>query len=94
MYRAYCPGWLWSSTEIKHLVVQRGTSEGCVQEEAEKITKQLTGNKNCSVELLQKYHMLIEPKKSYPALTGITFFGSGNATNMTVKDDVPSLAIN
>jgi len=91
MYRAVCPGWLWGSKDIRHLVVPRGTSEEQVQKDAEKITKQSTGNSACSVDLLQKYHMLIEPKKSYPALTGITFFGSGNSTNISVGENIPSL---
>jgi len=35
----------------------------------------VTGSKTCSVQLIQKYHMIIQPKKSYAALTHLTFHG-------------------
>ena len=84
MYRSTCNGWLGSYSDIKHIVVSRDTNENKVLEKAKAITETTTGKADCDIQLLQKYHMMIEPKKSYPALTGLTFHGSS----------IPTTAIN
>ncbi len=76
MYRSTCNGWLGSYSDIKHIVVSRDTNEDEVLKKAKTITENNNGNTVCNIQLLQKYHMMIEPKKSYPALTGLTFHGS------------------
>ena len=76
MYRSTCNGWLGSYSDIKHIVVSRDTNEDEVLKKAKTITESTSGNTGCNIQLLQKYHMMIEPKKSYPALTGLTFHGS------------------
>jgi hypothetical protein len=53
--------------------VEKGTSEETVTNTAQKISNAMTGSNTCDIQLLQKYHMVIEAKKSYPALTGLRF---------------------
>ena len=48
----------------------------------------------CDIQLLQKYHMMIEPKKSYPALTGLTFHGSSISAVSINKDEKDSFLNN
>jgi len=84
MYRSTCNGWLGAYNDIKHIVVSRHTNEDEVLKKAKTITENNNGNTMCDIQLLQKYHMMIEPKKSYPALTGLTFHGSS----------IPTAAIN
>ncbi len=84
MYRSTCNGWLGTYNDIKHIVVSRDTNEDEVLKKAKTITENNNGNTGCNIQLLQKYHMMIEPKKSYPALTGLTFHGSA----------IPTAAIN
>ncbi len=84
MYRSTCNGWLGTYNDIKHIVVSRDTNEDEVLKKAKTITENNNGNTGCNIQLLQKYHMMIEPKKSYPALTGLTFHGSS----------IPTAAIN
>ena len=38
----------------------------------------ITGSKTCDIQLIQKYHMIIQPKKSYAALTHLTFHGQNS----------------
>jgi hypothetical protein len=76
MYRLNCTGWLGNYSDIKHIVVSRNTDESRVVSQAKKISEDANGGGACDIQLLQKYHMMIEPKKSYPALTGLTFHGS------------------
>ena len=76
MYRLSCNGWLGTYSDIKHIVVPRNTHEKEVMFQAKKISENSNGGGDCNIQLLQKYHMMIEPKKSYPALTGLTFHGS------------------
>jgi len=60
---------------IRHIVVTKDTSEDDVKEQAKQMSGAVTGSKTCSVQLIQKYHMIIQPKKSYAALTHLTFHG-------------------
>ena len=76
MYRLNCAGWLGNYSDIKHIVVSKNTDESRVVSQAKKISEDANGGGTCDIQLLQKYHMMIEPKKSYPALTGLTFHGS------------------
>tara|TARA_Y100001936_G_C15658908_1_gene450243 strand:+ start:300 stop:581 length:282 start_codon:yes stop_codon:yes gene_type:complete len=88
MYKSICSGWLGDYSDIKHIVVLRDTDEEEVLKKAKLITENSGGGTKCDIQLLQKYHMMIEPKKSYPALTGFTFHGSSiptAATNSEVK---------
>lgn len=80
MYRSLCPRWHGTKDNIRHIVVAEGTGEDVVTRAARSQSGAITGSKSCEVQLLQKYHMLIQPKKSYPALTALTFHGySGSA---------------
>ena len=75
MYKAVCPRWYGYHSNIRHLVVTKNTRESEVKKMAQTTSNEITGSKSCNIQLLQKYHMLIEAKKSYPALTGLTFHG-------------------
>ena len=59
-----------------------------------KISEYANGGGTCDIQLLQKYHMMIEPKKSYPALTGLTFHGSSISAVSINKDEKDSFLNN
>jgi hypothetical protein len=73
MYKYSCPRWYGTENDIKHIVVPENTSESKVIYQAKNISNYLTGSKSCHIRLIQKYHMLIKPTKSYPSLTQMTF---------------------
>ncbi len=72
MYESVCKSWLGSYTKIKHIITSKDISE---EDVLNKLTKTLNnnGNQTCDVNLLQKYHMVIYPKKSYSSLTRLNF---------------------
>jgi len=80
MYKSSCPRWYGIENAIRHIVVAKDTTEDDVKEQAKQMSGLVTGSKTCNVQLIQKYHMIIQPKKSYAALTHLTFHGK-NATN-------------
>ena len=73
MYKSMCPRWYGWHDNIRHVVVDKDTPEEEVIAVAKQISNHVTGSKTCGVQLLQKYHMIIEAQKSYPALTGLRF---------------------
>ena len=75
MYKASCPRWWAVQNDIRHIVVTKDTKEDDVKEQAKLTANTLTGSKTCNIQLIQKYHMIIQPKKSYAALTHLTFHG-------------------
>ena len=75
MYKSSCPRWYALQNDIRHLVVAKDTKEDDVKEQAKQTANTLTGSKTCNIQLIQKYHMIIQPKKSYAALTHLTFHG-------------------
>jgi hypothetical protein len=75
MYKSSCPRWYALQNDIRHIVVAKDTKEDDVKEQAKQTANTLTGSKTCNIQLLQKYHMIIQPKKSYAALTHLTFHG-------------------
>lgn len=81
MYKATCPRWYGWHDNIRHIVVDKDTPEKDVTNTARKISNAITGSKTCDIQLLQKYHMVINAQKSYPALTGLRFHD-----NMCNKD--------
>jgi hypothetical protein len=75
MYKSSCPRWYGSENDIHHIVVSKDAGEEEVKEQAKQTANQLSGSKTCNIQLIQKYHMIIQPKKSYAALTHLTFHG-------------------
>jgi len=75
MYKSSCPRWWAIQNDIRHIVVAKDTKEEEVKEQAKQTANTLTGSKTCNIQLIQKYHMIIQPKKSYAALTHLTFHG-------------------
>jgi len=75
MYKSSCPRWWAIQNDIRHIVVTKDTKEDDVKEQAKLTANTLTGSKTCNIQLIQKYHMIIQPKKSYAALTHLTFHG-------------------
>ncbi len=75
MYKSSCPRWYATQNDIRHIVVAKDTKEEDVKEQAKQTANTLTGSKTCNIQLIQKYHMIIQPKKSYAALTHLTFHG-------------------
>ncbi len=76
MYKSVCPRWYTTFGDIRHIVVPKGTPEPEVINLARKGSNALTGSMSCDIKLLQKYHMIIQPKKSYAALTALSFHGT------------------
>ena len=88
MYKSTCPRWYGWHNNIRHVVVEKDTSEEEVINVTKKISNHVTGSKSCNVQLLQKYHMIIEAQKSYPALTGLRFHDT--VCNIEIKNiEVP-----
>jgi len=75
MYKSSCSRWWAIQNDIRHIVVAKDTKEEEVKEQAKQTANTLTGSKTCDIQLIQKYHMIIQPKKSYAALTHLTFHG-------------------
>ena len=75
MHKATCPRWYGIEQNIQHIVIAKDTKEEEVKEQAKQTANTLTGSKTCNIQLIQKYHMIIQPKKSYAALTHLTFHG-------------------
>jgi hypothetical protein len=73
MYKSICPNiyWYGNTVNIRHIVVPENTSETDVVNMSRDRANAASGSRNCKVELLQKYFMSIEPKKSYVGLTGL-----------------------
>jgi len=82
MYKSSCPRWYGIQNDIRHIVVTKDTKEEDVKEQAKLTANGLTGSKTCNIQLIQKYHMIIQPKKSYAALTHLTFHGQNTPYTM------------
>ena len=87
MYKSICPRWYAYVTDIRHIVVPEKMAEGKVIDLARNQSNNITGSGGCNIQLLQKYHMVIEPLKSYAALTGLTFHGKEVLSSKTVEAD-------
>lgn len=71
MYESVCKSWLGSYTKINHIITKKDISE---EDVINKLNKKLNyANQTCDINLLQKYHMVIYPKKSYSSLTRLHF---------------------
>ena len=88
MYKSICPRWYGYITNIRHIVVPEKMAENKVIDLAEKQSNNMTGSGDCNIQLLQKYHMLIEPLKSYAALTSLTFHGNEVLTPNTIEEEI------
>ena len=86
MYKSSCPRWYAIQNDIRHIVVAKDTKEENVKEQAKQTANTLTGSKTCNIQLIQKYHMIIQPKKSYAALTHLTFHGQN--TSHTISPSI------
>lgn len=76
MYKSVCPGRFYGNNmDIRHVIVPQKTDEINVKEMAIQKANNASGSKECKVQLLQKYVMSIEAKKSYMGLTSLRFDG-------------------
>jgi len=73
MYESICTSWFGNRKDIRHIIIPKDMSEDEVIKKAEISSKNISGSANCNINLLQKYYMLIYPKKSYSSLTRIKF---------------------
>jgi hypothetical protein len=88
MYKSMCPGKFYgNTTEIRHVVVPPNTEEHTVTELAIKKANTVSGSSKCKVQLLQKYLMSIEAKKSYVGLTSLQFDGDSVITQVDVDQE-------
>ena len=71
MYKSTCPRWYGIENNIRHIVVAKDTTETNVKHQAKQMANAITGSKTCDIQLIQKYHMIIQPKKfsiiAYPS---------------------------
>jgi len=88
MYKSVCPSWYsyGNRVDIRHLVVPQNTDEEKVINIAKEKANYASGASSCKVQLLQKYLMSIEAKKSYVGLTSLQFDGDSIVT--TLRDDM------
>ena len=90
MYKSMCPRWYGWHDNIRHIVVEKDTPENVVVYTAKNVSNSITGSNSCDVQLLQKYHMMNEAKKSYPAITGLKFHDtklSRDSESISLNDD-------
>ena len=87
MYKLTCPRWYGIENDIRHIVVSKETNEDKVKEQAKQTANTITGSKTCNIQLIQKYHMIIQPKKSYAALTHLTFDGQNAPYALVEKNN-------
>ena len=80
MYKLTCPRWYGIENDIRHIVVSKETNEDEVKEQAKQTA-------NTNIQLIQKYHMIIQPKKSYAALTHLTFDGQNAPYALVEKNN-------
>ena len=88
MYKSVCPSWYsyGNRVDIRHVVVPQNTAEEKVVNIATDKANYASGASTCKVQLLQKYLMSIEAKKSYVGLTSLQFDGDSIVTHL--QDDV------
>ncbi len=87
MYKSVCPGWFYgNNVDIRHVIVPHNTGELKVREMAIKKANIVSGSCDCKVQLLQKYVMSIEAKKSYMGLTSLKFDGDSVVMPETCSD--------
>ena len=76
MYKSVCPGYYYGNNiDIRHIVVPQNTDEKKVIELSINKANNASKSNKCKVQLLQKYLMSIEAKKSYVGLTSLQFDG-------------------
>ena len=78
MYQYKCPRWYRTITGFRNLYVEEKKNETEVIDIAKQESNKLSGSKSCSVNLLQKFNVLIKPIKNYPALVSIPLTLSKN----------------
>jgi hypothetical protein len=84
MYKSICPSWYsyGNRVDIRHVVVPQNTAEEKVVKLAKDKADYASGSSTCRVQLLQKYLMSIEAKKSYVGLTSLQFDGDSIVTSL------------
>ena len=89
MYKSVCPGWLYgNNVDIRHVIVPQNTDEVKVREMAVKKANYALGSEKCKIQLLQKYLLYIEAKKSYMGLTSLKFDGDSIVMSEEQESDV------
>ena len=51
-----------------------------------KHSKIFSGSKTCDIQLLQKYHMIVKPEKTYVSLTSLPFSNIIDQNTSTIND--------
>ncbi len=87
MYKSVCPSWLsyGNRVDIRHVVVPQNTDEKKVINIATEKANYASGSSHCKIQLLQKYLMSIEAKKSYVGLTSLQFDGHSVVSQLNEK---------
>ena len=86
MYKYNCQRWYGNVSDVRHLTVNDKTTEEEVKQIAEKHSKIFSGSKTCDIQLLQKYHMIVKPEKTYVSLTSLPFSNIIDQNTSTIND--------
>tara|TARA_E500000178_G_C16662001_1_gene591043 strand:- start:306 stop:587 length:282 start_codon:yes stop_codon:yes gene_type:complete len=73
MYESICSSWFGNLKNVRNIIIPKNITEDEVIKKAKESSKILTGSTKCDINLLQKYHMMIYPLKSFSSLTKIEF---------------------
>jgi hypothetical protein len=86
MYKYNCQRWYGVVTDVRHMTVNDKTTEEKVKKIATIHAKSLSGSQTCDVQLLQKYHMIVKPVKTYVSVTSLPFSNIVEQNTSTIND--------
>ena len=86
MYKYICKRWYGNVSDVRHITVNDTTTEDHVKKIATKHAKTLSGSQTCDIQLLQKYHMIVKPEKTYVSVTSLPFSNIISQNTSTIND--------
>lgn len=87
MYKYNCQRWYGTVSDVRHMTVNDSTTEEEVKKIANTFAKKLSGSQTCDIQLLQKYHMIVKPEKTYVSLTSLPFSNIIEQNTSTINDN-------
>ena len=71
-YKYKCPRWYGYEKGVKNIFI-KNLDDSNIKEIATNEANEITGSKNCNIDLLNKFEISIKSIETYPSLTGIKF---------------------